>query len=150
MKFGRLASRSSLIALVLLSVGSWRAMAQDHSHTDQLTAEQKRQQSVLIKIVQNATERFKDVKQAEHEGYHLQFGCVTGPDNGAMGLHYVNGALVGSDVLDATRPQIVISEPLANGARKLIGADYLVLADTWNAQHPEGPHSAHGSALSLF
>ena len=86
MKFGRLASRSSLIALVLLSVCSWRAVAQDgHSHTDQLTAEQKRQQSILIKIVQNATERFKNVKEAEYEGYHLQFGCVTGPDNGAMG-----------------------------------------------------------------
>jgi len=27
---------------------------------------------------------------AEAEGYSLLFGCVSGPDAGAMGLHYVN------------------------------------------------------------
>jgi hypothetical protein len=37
----------------------WRAMAQDHSPTDQLTAAQKRQQSALIKIVQDAMEANK-------------------------------------------------------------------------------------------
>jgi len=52
-----------------------------------------------------------------------------------MGLHYVNAALVGSGVTDATRPQIVIYEPKLDGGLKLIGADYLVLADMWNAQH---------------
>ena len=30
----------------------------------------------------STTERFKNVKEAEYEGYHLQFGCVTGFDNG--------------------------------------------------------------------
>ena len=30
---------------------------------------------------------------AEAEGYVLQFGCVSGSDSGAMGLHYINGAL---------------------------------------------------------
>ena len=45
----------------------------------------------LVKIVRDSTERFKDVKVAEAEGYALQFGCVSGADVGAMGLHYVNG-----------------------------------------------------------
>ena len=54
-----------------------------------------------------ATERFKDVAEAENEGYALTFGCVSGPDQGAMGLHYVNFALVGSGVIDPTQPQIV-------------------------------------------
>jgi hypothetical protein len=32
-------------------------------------------------------------------------------------------------------------EPTPNGRPRLIGADYLVLADMWNAQHPEcSPH----------
>ena len=44
----------------------------------------------LISAVRQATERFKDVKVAEAEGYSLMFGCVSGPDYGAMGLHYVN------------------------------------------------------------
>ena len=35
------------------------------------------------------------------EGYALQFGCVSGPDSGAMGLHYVNFPLVLDGELDA-------------------------------------------------
>jgi hypothetical protein len=94
----------------------------------------------LFKTVRDATERFKDVSVAEAEGYKLTFGCVTGPDSGAMGLHYVNFSLVASGVLDATRPQIVIYEPTGEGKPKLTGADFLVLADTWDkAHHGETP-----------
>ena len=53
-----------------------------------------------------------------------------------MGLHYVNGPLVGDGALDPTRPEIVIYEPTPNGGRKLIGADYLVLAEAWHATTP--------------
>ena len=86
---------------------------------------------------------------AEAEGYALQFGCVSGDDSGAMGLHYVNGALVNSGVLDATRPQIVIYEPMPDGGLRLIGADYLVLADAWNATH-SGPPELMGQLFHLF
>src|SRR4051812_26774779 len=51
-------------------------------------------QSELLSIVRQSTERFKDVNAADAEGYKLQFGCVTGPDAGAMGLHYVKGEFV--------------------------------------------------------
>jgi hypothetical protein len=125
------------------------------SHTQALNPQQHEQTldqkaSALIKIVRESTERFKDVSVAVKEGYALQFGCVSGSDSGAMGLHYVNGSLVGSGVIDATRPQIVIYEPTANGGLKLIGADYLVLGDMWNAQHPEGPPQLMGQLFHLF
>ena len=86
----------------------------------------------LVKIVREATERFRDMAVAEAEGYQLMFGCVSGPDSGAMGLHYVNLALVVDGNLDPTRPEIVIYEPGPNGRRKLIGADYLVFAEDWD------------------
>jgi len=104
----------------------------------------------LVKIVRRATERFTDVKVAQAEGYALQFGCVSGSDDGAMGLHYVNGALVGKGELDPSRPQIVIYEPLPNGEMKLIGADFLVLADDWNKKHPGTPPELMGQLLHLF
>ena len=44
----------------------------------------------LVKVVREATWRYRDVNQAEADGYQLLFGCVSGPDDGAMGLHYVN------------------------------------------------------------
>ena len=109
----------------------------------------------LLSVVREATQRFKDVQIAESEGYHLQFGCVTGPDAGAMGLHYVNGALVGSTSagttpLDARHPQIVIYEPTAGGGLRLIGADFLVLADGWNKAHPDGPPELMGQLFQFF
>jgi len=76
---------------------------------------------------------------AEAEGYQLRFGCVSGPDDGAMGLHYVNMPLVVDLELDARRPEIVIYEPQPDGGRRLIGADYLVLADEWHAQYTDAP-----------
>jgi hypothetical protein len=135
----------SMIALALMGGWSSRVLAQDvHSHTlmaqhQELTADQKSKRSALIQIVRESTARFKDVKVAEREGYALTFGCVSGPDQGAMGLHYINFDLVKGDVIDAKHPQAVIYEPTANGGVKLIGADYLVLADTWDKNHSSPP-----------
>jgi hypothetical protein len=103
----------------------------------------------LVKIVREATERFKDVAAAEAEGYALMFGCVSGPDSGAMGLHYVNLALVGDKVLDPARPEIVIYEPLPNGRLKLIGADFLVFAADWHAANEATPQLG-GQLMHLF
>ena len=103
----------------------------------------------LVKIVRESTARFQDVEVAKAEGYQLQFGCVSGSDSGAMGMHFVKGALVGDGELDATRPEIVIYEPQPDGRLKLIGADYLVLADAWNAKHTATPELM-GQLFHLF
>jgi hypothetical protein len=91
---------------------------------------------------------------AEKEGYALQFGCVTGPDAGAMGLHFVNGDLLNdvntNGVFYASRPQIVIYEPTSDGKLRLLGADFIVFADAWNAKHPEGPPQLMGQLFHYF
>jgi hypothetical protein len=103
----------------------------------------------FVKVVRDATERFKDVAVAEAEGYSLMFGCVSGPDWGAMGLHYVNLSLVTDGALDPTKPEIVIYEPLPNGRLKLIGADYLVFAAGWHANNQATPQLG-GQLMHLF
>jgi hypothetical protein len=110
-----------------------------HTTTTQPAGDLKSRNNALVKVVRDATERFKDVAAAQAEGYQLQFGCVTGGDSGAMGMHFVNGPLVGDGEVDATKPEIVIYEPTPGGGLKLIGADYLVLADAWNAKHASPP-----------
>jgi hypothetical protein len=103
----------------------------------------------LVRIVRETTRRFHDVRQAEAEGYHLMFGCVSGPDDGAMGLHYVNLALVGDGVLDPRRPEIVIYEPLPNGGRRLIGADFLIFSEAWHASN-QGTPELGGQLMHLI
>jgi len=155
-KHKRLTSRFgfSAIALILATACPSHVLAQDaHSHASaqqqEVTPEGQNNADNLLKVVRQSTERFKDVSVALAAGYALQFGCVTGEDSGAMGLHYVNGDLVNSGVLDPTRPQIVIYEPLPGGGLRLIGADLLVIADTWNATHSEPPQLM-GQLFHLF
>ncbi len=148
-------AKCSMVALVLMSVGSSRALAQDgHSPNltpqhQQLTPDHQSNPGALIKVVRDATARFKDVSVAQAEGYTLQFGCVSGDSAGAMGLHYVNGDLVSRGVLDATHPQIVIYEAMPGGHLRLTGADYLLFQAAWDANNP-APPQLMGQAFHLF
>ena len=144
---------STLALAALMAAAPSRALAQDsHSHAgpgQELLQDQKSKGGALVRAVREATERFKAVKAAETEGYRLQFGCVSGPDAGAMGMHFVNGPLVGDGLIDVSKPEIVIYEPQPNGSLRLIGADYLVLADQWNANHSTAPELM-GQLFHLF
>lgn len=145
----------ALVALAIATVLTLSSQAQDSQSNpstmnhEMVSNQNNRQAGALIRIVRQATARFKDVSVAESEGYQLQFGCVSGPDAGAMGLHFVNGAIVASGVLDATRPQIVIYEPQPDGRLKLIGADYLLIASAWDASH-SGPPQLMGQLFHYF
>ena len=137
--------RHSMLAFAILSAGASHALAQDsHAHMDAGKKEQNANQGALLKIVRDSTERFKDVHVAMAEGYALQFGCVSGSDSGAMGLHYVNLGLYANadgtfdDVIDPYQPEIILYEPTPWGPR-LTGADYIVDAETWNKTHAQAP-----------
>ena len=141
-------SAAAVAVGALVLAGAWQlpTIAQkEHEHAVSMSAST----NALVKVVRENTERFKDVAVAEAEGYSLQFGCVSGPDSGAMGLHYVNFPLVGDGVLDPARPEIVIYEPLPNGKLQLVGADFLVLAETWHAKNQAQPQLM-GQLLHLF
>ena len=43
----------------------------------------------LVEVVRNATGQFIDVNAATAANYQPLFGCVSGPDHGAMGVHYI-------------------------------------------------------------
>ena len=91
----------------------------------------------LVKAVRDATQDFRDVGVAMGAGYASVGSCVTGPERGAMGIHYANNDLLGDDLLDASHPELLIYEQ--RGSRlHLVGVEFLVLADPWNANHPDG------------
>lgn len=102
----------------------------------------------LVQIVREATQQFIDVNNAGPAGYGPAFGCVSGPDHGAMGIHYINGALVGDGELDEMHPEALIYEPVGN-ARRLVGVEYIVLADAWLASHNGVPPSLEGQAFQF-
>jgi hypothetical protein len=138
----------SLVAVVVLTGSSLvpvRAQDSQHRHSSR----DDKRAGDLVKVVREATARFKDVSAAEAAGYSLLFGCVSGPDWGAMGLHYVNMPLVLDGEIDPSRPEIVIYEPQPNGRPRLIGADYLVFAEDWHKNNVPTPELM-GQLMHLF
>jgi hypothetical protein len=94
--------------------------------------------STFAETVRQATAQFKDVRKAEDAGYALLHGCVSGPQEGAMGIHFANGGLVGDGALDALHPEALLYEP-KDGKLQLVGVEYVVIADGWNANHQTPP-----------
>jgi len=136
--------------LALLLAGSTALLAQaghssDGSNDAELTSAQG-----LVKAVRESTAKFQDVNAAIQAQYSLTFGCVTGPDAGAMGLHYVNFNILGKGILDPGQPTILIYEPQPDGTQKLIGADFLILASQWDPTHPGGAPQLMGQLFQFF
>ena len=130
----RLLCAASLIAsAALLAAGDSAAQDSEQAHADHDAAPAK-----LVQLVRDATRQFINVNAATAAGYQPFLGCVSGPDHGAMGNHYVNGALVGDGVLDASRPEVLIYETSGDGLQ-LVGVEFVVFADAWLASHSSPP-----------
>ena len=150
----RLSARA-LLALLMVSGPATLAGAQFHDdHEGHAPAQAHKptpQENELVQAVRDATRRFRNVTSVDGpgEGYELSFGCVSGGDFGAMGLHYVKGPLVFDGEIDVENPEIVLFEPTSNGRIRITGADYVVIAADWDAKH-QGPPELGGQLFHFF
>ena len=78
----------------------------------------------LADKVRAANDRFKDVAVAVAEGY-APIPCASGLQGGAMGVHYVNGALLKDGIVDIAKPEAVMYEPTADGKMDLVAVEYI-------------------------
>jgi hypothetical protein len=144
----------SLVAALIVTLSATPGLAQSHDHPSIIAAQPHKptaEENALVKAVRDSTERFRHVTSitGPGEGYELSFGCVSGGDYGAMGLHYVNMSLVGDGEVDVAQPEIVLFEPTPNGGIRITGADFLVLAADWDAKH-SGPPQLMGQLFHFF
>jgi len=127
-------ARSVLIVATLAVVAPTLAAAQAHDHG---TADAG-SSSKLVQIVRDVTRKYVDVNVATSDGYIPLFGCVSGPDHGAMGIHYINPGLVGDGLINVNYPEAIIYEPTKSGL-KLVGVEYIVDSKTWLDNNPAPP-----------
>jgi hypothetical protein len=90
-----------------------------------------------------ASAPFHQVHRAEAAGYGLfrdaqGIACIDKPGVGAMGIHYVNGALVGDTVLDPMRPEALVYRP-NGGNLRLAALEYIVFQGAWDETHSLPP-----------
>jgi hypothetical protein len=120
--------KAAFATVALFAVAAWLLAAPLLARDDD-QARTHGSASALVQIVREATRQFLDVNNAGPAGYVPAFGCVSGPDHGAMGIHYVNLNLVNDGYLDKYHPEALIYEPVGH-ARRLVGVEYIVDAAT--------------------
>ncbi len=106
-----------------------------------------------LAAAKKATARYHKVSVAQAAGYGLLLdaqgiACIDNQPAGAMGIHYVNGSLVGDAVVDPTRPEALVYEPKRNGRLKLVALEYIAFKATWDAEH-SSPPSLFGQPFGL-
>jgi len=92
----------------------------------------------------NATAIYTDPAAAAAAGYDLltdagDLACIDQPGAGAMGVHYVKGALIQSGTLDPARPQALVYEVGPTGQLRLGAVEYVVFQSSWDATHSAPP-----------
>jgi hypothetical protein len=124
---------SSLLSLSM----SWAAVAGEAPpHVMSMTSVD--QNSPLVSKVHKATAQFRDINAALAAGFAQATPCVSGPDFGAMGVHFVLGSRISAGTLNATEPEALIYEPQSNGSFRLVGVEFIILASVWQTQIPPG------------
>jgi hypothetical protein len=104
-------------------------------------------------VTKSATGRFHNLSAAEKAGYALfpdakGIKCIDNQPVGGMGVHYVNGSLVGDTVLDPEHPEALVYAPNADGQLKLAALEYIVFQAAWDAEH-SNPPSLFGTTFNL-
>jgi hypothetical protein len=92
-----------------------------------------------------ATARFNSLNQAAKSSYGLPpsgplHECIASfvASEGAMGFHYINGALLDT-VVDPTTPEALVYAEKANGELELVALEYVVFKEPWDAVNDHPP-----------
>lgn len=85
-----------------------------------------------LAALRQAVEPFHDIDAARDAGYDVVVShpinhriCLRDSVLGAMGIHFLEAALVDDTVL-ATRPEVLIYEPQEDGSEEFVGVEYII------------------------
>jgi hypothetical protein len=106
-----------------------------------------------LDAVKKATDKYHSLATAQRADYDrfvdtAGIACIDMPGMGAMGVHYVNGGLVGDGAINARTPEALVYAPDKAGKLHLAALEYLVLKDAWDTNH-HAPPSLFGQQFML-
>ncbi len=81
-----------------------------------------------LKDVKAATEKYKDFRVAEEDGFINTHEFAFDPELGGMGIHFVKPNRMVDNDLNITEPEVLLYQPIKDGDYKLIGVEYYVPA----------------------
>jgi hypothetical protein len=121
-----------------IGVAGWMSAASAQAQPEQQRVEAPAAMSAFVRDVRRATHAFQDVNAATAAGYVSTRSCVSGPTQGAMGVHFVNEAYIADGLVDVRQPDVLVYEP-DNGRLRLVAIEFLVHAEQWDGANPGPP-----------
>ena len=120
-----------------------------HQHSAQ-SASTGRPSALQIARMRAATATFHNIANAEDASYGLLHDlagltCIAMPGEGGMGVHFVNGALVGDPGLDIRTPEALVYAPDRDGTLRLAALEFIVDKAAWDAHHSKPPRLFGGT-----
>jgi hypothetical protein len=132
MKSNHFFSGAFCVLALLLFMTSCKKEVKNPSSQDELSTGSARASNAkaletdLLKSVRNATARFHSTTQAINAGYEPSDHCVSAPNLGGMGYHWVNPTLV-DPVFDPLKPEALLYARGPGGNLRLIAVEYIVI-----------------------
>ena len=110
--------------------------------------------SASLQDVRHSTAKFRHLAVAKHDGYGLLkdaagIACIDNPPVGGMGVHYVNGDLIGDPAENPRKPEALVYQPV-DGHLRLVAVEYVVFQDAWKAVHPNRKPELFGRKFELL
>jgi hypothetical protein len=131
-----------LCAAAAVLPASATAMPTDFAPTTTTGAAAARASS--LDAARSATAKYRHLKRAKHDGYAILkdakgIACIDQPGEGGMGVHFVNGDLVGDSKVKARTPEALVYDPSAGGKKRLVALEYVVFQEGWDKAHGKRP-----------
>jgi len=103
----------------------------------------------LLDVVRENTAQFLDPEVAIAAGYVPKPTCVSGPNQGAMGVHFVNPTFLSDGKLDPQKPETLVYES-RQGRLRLVAAEFLVFKADWEAQGNKQTPAVMGELMNFI
>jgi hypothetical protein len=149
----RRVAAAALVAALGLAVALVVVIATDDDETTK--AKTSTTASDPLASLKTVTAGYSDFKASQADGFttlvkNTKTGasCIANGTEGAMGQHYANGARVADGQIQADRPEALLYEPQADGSKKLLGVEYVVIQADWMKTHSTPP-SLFGQTFGL-
>lgn len=84
----------------------------------------------MLADLRKATTKYHDIEVAMEDGYVQGSGCVSHPELGGMGYHFVKDYPFDGN-FDPTQPEALLYEMDQGGNMHLVGVEFIVVKDEW-------------------
>jgi hypothetical protein len=131
----------ALVALILAACQAEEPVVPEASHQHPAAVKVTEVRPADLAALRRAIGPYHNVERAKAVGWEVVIPDLDGSlcfqsGAGGMGFHYADPGLIADGLVDAARPEALLSEPQKNGRLRLVAVEYLVPIARWTGAQP--------------